>query len=767
MTGLVDKARSPIGLVRSIGAPGKLSVVTGVRTTAAVLVPLIIGQLAGHSAIGLMAGVGGLNVSLADVGGPYRMKAITMGVAVMSMAMAVFLGTVAGGSLWLSLPLVCLLAWAAGLVGVCGNAAAKVSFVSLILFVLMLSLPAGLVDSVERCAAFIGGGLWAMGLSLWLWPLHPYQPVREAVAACYRAISAFIRVACQGRADQGSEGSGWAASVTPERTTVIQAIDQAHGMIVAVRASRAGMSPIGQGLLIQWRSAEAIFDAVIALTERLETASRHPHYAQMRVEIDHAVHQLAATVTELAMAIAQAHDRLDLGALDQAMMAVSNRVNTLPRLPQHPAEDATDVIDLDSIAGVLQAVSAHVHTAADILAQHGELRMAEQHPVVGSQPRRAHLGVVSMLRDNLTFRSLAFRHALRLALTATAAVAVYTILDLPHGAWVTLTAVVILKPNFGGTYQQAIQRVGGTVAGSVMGIILAAAITTLVCLDLLLIPLGVMAFSVMASHYGLGVLFLTPFVVVLLNTVQPGDWELAAIRSLDTVIGGLLALLAGFLLWPSWERERLPEQLARTIAANRDYFRSVVSGYLGQRSDRASLRSLRAHAQVENTNAAAAFQRLLSEPKTRRGPIAPVYALATYNQRFYDSVTTLAVALPDGTHRDVPPAIETFTTQIDRALRDLAETVRSGRRPVSLPAFDASRGAAHDAIRELMTTGATKPATEPSDQLNGDASHAVAALSLELDRLADEVVGMSKAVELVEHPGLTPGSSAARDSSGV
>ena len=111
--------------------------------------------------------------------------------------------------------------------------------------------------------------------------------------------------------------------------------------------------------------------------------------------------------------------------------------------------------------------------------------------------------------------------------------------------------------------------------------------------------------------------------------------------------------------------------------------------------------------------------------------------------------------------------IETFTTQVDRVLRDLADTVRSGRRPASLPALDASRGATHDAIRELMTTGATKPTTAPSDQLNGDAGHAVAALSSELDRLADEVVGMSKAVGLVERPCLTPGRSAARGESGV
>ena len=249
-----------------------------------------------------------------------------------------------------------------------------------------------------------------------------------------------------------------------------------------------------------------------------------------------------------------------------------------------------------------------------------------------------------------------------------AAVALYTVLDLPHGAWVTLTAVVILKPNFGGTYQQALQRVSGTVAGSIMGAILAATIIKLLFLDLLLIPLGILAFSVMASHYGLGVLFLTPFVVVLLNTVQPGHWEVAAIRSLDTIIGGLLALLAGYLLWPSWERERLPEQLARTITANLDYFRSVMSGYLGQKSDPAAMHSRRAQAQFENANAAAAFQRLLSEPKVQHGPIAPIYALVTYNQRLYDSVTTLAVVQPYGSGHPILPGIDSFITQIDCAV---------------------------------------------------------------------------------------------------
>ena len=38
------------------------------------------------------------------------------------------------------------------------------------------------------------------------------------------------------------------------------------------------MSPVGQGLLVLLRRADAIFDAVIALAETLEAACQHPRY---------------------------------------------------------------------------------------------------------------------------------------------------------------------------------------------------------------------------------------------------------------------------------------------------------------------------------------------------------------------------------------------------------------------------------------------------------------------------------------------------------
>jgi hypothetical protein len=65
-----------------------------------------------------------------------------------------------------------------------------------------------------------------------------------------------------------------------------------------------------------------------------------------------------------------------------------------------------------------------------------------------------------------------------------------------------------------------------------------------------------------------------------------------------------------------------------------------------------------------------------------------------------------------------------------------------------------------------MTADAATPATEPSNEFNHGAIHDIAALSAELDRLADEVLEMSKAVAPAESPDSHPAKTGALSESG-
>src|SRR5206468_404640 len=81
------------------------------------------------------------------------------------------------------------------------------------------------------------------------------------------------------------------------------------------------------------------------------------------------------------------------------------------------------------------------------------------------------------------------------------------------------------------------------------------------------------------ANYGVMVCALTGLVVLLfaLSGVPPS--QVIAARALNTVAGGFIAL-AAYRLWPTWERTRVPEALARLLDAYRVYFQTIRDAYL-------------------------------------------------------------------------------------------------------------------------------------------------------------------------------------------
>ena len=164
------------------------------------------------------------------------------------------------------------------------------------------------------------------------------------------------------------------------------------------------------------------------------------------------------------------------------------------------------------------------------------------------------------LQENLTRRSPDFRHALRLAVATSFAVAIYKTFHLDHGYWLALTALVILKREWNATKQRAWERIAASAAGGLMGALLAAAVHNRAALDGLLLLFCVLAYSNLPRHYGMYVFFLTPFVVLMINSVAPGNWEIALVRIGYTLAGGALALFVAALLRLQ-EKEETPFSL--------------------------------------------------------------------------------------------------------------------------------------------------------------------------------------------------------------
>ena len=153
--------------------------------------------------------------------------------------------------------------------------------------------------------------------------------------------------------------------------------------------------------------------------------------------------------------------------------------------------------------------------------------------------------LLSTVQTHLGLSTEHGQHALRLAITAATAQSAALLLGLPHPYWAALTAILVLKTDHVLTVRRSLDRIGGTAFGVLLGLLLAM-LAQLGTVPLLLgaglvIALG---YTVFTANYFLFSVFLTGFVVLLLDLLGDGARSTAGQRLLATLLGGAIALVA-------------------------------------------------------------------------------------------------------------------------------------------------------------------------------------------------------------------------------
>lgn len=204
------------------------------------------------------------------------------------------------------------------------------------------------------------------------------------------------------------------------------------------------------------------------------------------------------------------------------------------------AGEVDQAAELEAILRRAESIRGELRDGVDLATSwQGEGTPAED-PVRHKRSRRPELGVRPVwpiLRANLTCRSSAFRHAVRLSATVALAATIYRVFGLPHGYWVPLTVLFVLRPDYGSTFTRGLQRYVGTALGAVLATLIAAALNpgpyTLAALATLL---AVGIFGFMYANYALYTLSMTAWVVFTVSFGGLPEYVTAIDRLINTTI---------------------------------------------------------------------------------------------------------------------------------------------------------------------------------------------------------------------------------------
>ena len=508
------------------------------------------------------AALAALLTCICDPGGPIRRRVpVLLSFALIGATVTALFGLLRDFGPLIALPLGVIGLFCSSFVRIYGQAPQQLG--ALLATVQILALDRG-EPSVHEAAvlagAFIGGALWAILLTLVIWRIHPFLPARRALAEAYRKVSELVADLHNLVQAPWMTDAAWEAHARIHRHATRAAIEAARTVLMDTVRARGAASNRAAQAVIRLETADQIFGALIGLSDLLEHGSKAEHRGTERI-----LRRMRPIILTLGRVVmtddAEAHHRIH-----RAIDSIEAGLADLPAgSPLRPVID--QIVERLRIANTL-AVPANLIPGVDASGQPPPLWQRVSQPV----------------RANLSWQSPALRHAVRTGLTAAFPMAFTMIWFTPYDHWVTITVVATMQPYFSLTYTRAIERIAGTALGGIIAAAVGLACTTPAAMAAAMFILSLAAFAIRAVSFGLFMMALTPLVVLLVETGSPdtGEWIIALARAAFTTIGGLVAVAANFLLWPSREPDLVAAEVRNAILAHAAYAEATFAHLLGE-----------------------------------------------------------------------------------------------------------------------------------------------------------------------------------------
>ncbi|MEA2742865.1 MAG: hypothetical protein QOG25_1236 [Acetobacteraceae bacterium] len=544
------------------------------------------------------AGLAALLTCICDPGGPIRRRIpVLLGFALIGAAVTASFGLLRDFGPIVALPLGVFGLFCASFARIYGQAPQQLG--GLLATVQILALDRADPDVTQAgivAAAFIGGALWAILLTLVIWRIHPFLPARRAVAASYRQLSELVADLLGLLRTPLITDAAWEAHSRIHRRATREAIEAARTAVMDTAKARGAGSNRTAQAIIRLETADQLFGSLIALSDLLEFGSAADRAVAGRV-----LRRMRPVLLILARVMVtddpDAHRRIDRAIVSIASDLARLRADT----PLH---------------AVIDRITERLHIARTLSVP------ANIAPGVDPEGRAPPLAqrLVRPLQANMDWRSAALRHALRTAVTAAAPLAFTMFWFTPYDHWLTITVVATMQPYYSLTYTRAIERIIGTALGGFVAAGVGLVCTTPITIAAAMFVLSIVAFTVRSVSFGLFMMALTPLVVLLVESGAPdtGELHIAVARATLTAIGGIMAVGANFLLWPAREPDLVAAEVRNAIAAHGLYAEAGFSTLLSETTP-AALDQARRAAGLASNSLEALITRALLDP-SRKDP---------------------------------------------------------------------------------------------------------------------------------------------------
>lgn len=612
----------------------------GLRITIGVLLPALVLAQLHYLLFGVDMSLGALCVSIVDTPGPVEHKRNAMAISNLCVFLVAAITGFARLNIFTLGVEITLFSFLFSMLTVYGNRAAFVGTGSLLVMILMMDEATKPDEVLTVSLVILLGGIWYMIFSLLFFGIRPYRAAQQALGENIADIAEFLRIKADFYNPSINIDENYRKLVS-QQIQVSQHQDLVREILFKSRLLVRESTSASRKLVLTFVDLVDLFENIMAT--HYDYGYIHENFKGTGVleEVSRIIHQMANEVDNAAFIV-----------LSNAKH--KQPFNFLPELEKLKTKiDALDIshetsnlvlkkilINLRDLNSKINAIYGYYSSnPARLLFK--DQRKIEYSKFVTSQDYATHV-----FTDNLSFNSAAFKHALRVSAMCLLGFIVAKFISTGHHSyWILLTIIVILKPGFSLTKQRNYQRLTGTVCGGIIGISILLLVHNKTAEFALMVFFMLGCYSFQRLNYVVSVLLMTPYILILFSFL--GVNNIVTERITDTIIGSIIAFIASYLIFPSWEFEQINEYLSDVIYANANYLHKIAASLSGKAMDITEYKLARKDVFVKSGNLSAAFERMTSEPKSKQRNVKEVHKFVVLNHILSSYIATVASELMD------------------------------------------------------------------------------------------------------------------------
>lgn len=457
------------------------------------------------------------------------------------------------------------------------------------------------------------GGLWYGGFAI-IWSYYsPNKTLREQLAQLFFSLSRYQRQK-SALFDTQQGNSHHAITKTRQKLAVLN-------ISIALRLATAQSMFKAQYQHNQYQMELKQLNLYYLIAEQIHeriSASQYQYslleHTFGRSEILEGFHQLFLQLSEdtyqLGLSLNEKKTYQHSKRLKWTVKALSDQLHLLKQQLQQQAQNEPATL-------ALQAIYSNLHGIDDLLIS-TENHAAHSPAIELLTEQTKKRGFWAQMRVDYQQKSASFKHAVRISLSLVFATFIHFHFHLENGFWILLTVLFVCQPSFSETWKRLLRRSVGTLLGILISLPAVLYVHHPIGQVGLMILSAFLFFNYLRTNYGLAVVFITLFVMIVSNIQNNTGIDVLSVRIIETLIGCFISVIAITLIYPDWQFKRFPYLTHRLLARCNDYFTAVTKQYLQGRHEDRNFREKRLAAFNADAAITSAWQNMLFEPAIKQ-----------------------------------------------------------------------------------------------------------------------------------------------------